>query len=121
MLGVACESGRQVCWLLTKLFVVKQDLRTTATGARSAGSAVAELRCWAPHMCVVLQLPAPSAAPIAPVCHGYGFAAVDVFAAPAAPAVRGSFHAAAAVSCMQLGCGCHGQECATAAYLLLEV
>ena len=66
-----------------------QDLRTTATGARAAGSAAAELRCWAPHMCVVLQLPAPAPAPSAPVCHGYGFAAVDIFAAPAAPAVPG--------------------------------
>ncbi|KAK9836947.1 hypothetical protein WJX81_001853 [Elliptochloris bilobata] len=68
-----------------------QDLRTTAVGARvvGAGSAPAELRCWAPHVCAVLQLPAPPPAPSVPMCHGYGFAAVDVFAAPAAPAVPG--------------------------------
>lgn len=66
-----------------------QDLRTTAAGACAAGAVAAELRCWAPHVCAVLQLPAPALAPSAPVCHGYGFAAVDVFAAPAAPAAPG--------------------------------
>lgn len=60
-----------------------------AAGGRmgTSGGAAAELRCWAPHVCALLQLPAPPQAPSAPVCHGFGFVAVDLFAAPATPEV----------------------------------
>ncbi len=63
-------------------------MRADACGAGGAGGAAPELRCWAPHVCAVLVLPAPARTPSAPVCHGYGFAAVDLFAAPAAREAR---------------------------------
>lgn len=94
------RSNSKIVFLPVQVLQQEPGAQALSVGPTSGFSAC----MTAPHICTVILLPALPGAAAAPVCHGYSYAAVDIFSLDV-PGIGADAAAAAKTPILELGSG----------------